>query len=299
MKRICEKVMNFSKDNAPVYTAEPGEVMLFQTLDCFGGQIKSEDQVLKELDLSKANPGAGPVYIKGAEKGDVLVVDILDITVEELGVACVLTGLGPLADKCDVRTRQIPVKDGVASFQGVNWHVDPMIGVIGTAPAEGAVPNGFAGNHGGNMDSKLVKKGARLYFPVRVPGALLHMGDIHASQGDGELCGHGIEIPGEIMVKVSLIKGVELNWPLTETRDYWYVNTTSTNYEDSQVMACEELARLACPAYGWDITDFFIYLSLQGELEVNQGLLPMMPPNPPMINVRVGIPKLANKKRLI
>ena len=296
MKIIDKSTLTFSKDNAPIETADPGEALLFKTKDCFNEQFKDESQLVHDLDLSKANPAAGPVYINGAEKGDVLVVDILDIKVAELGFACSITGAGPLSHKAEVRTRMIPVKEGVAYFNDIKWLIDPMIGVIGTAPEDKAVPCGLMADHGGNIDSKLIKKGSRVYLPVRVPGALLQMGDLHASMGDGELCGTGIEICGEVLVQVNLVKNFTLNWPLTETQDYWYMNSTSASYEESLRIACEELARLACPAYGWDTTDFFIYLSLQGETAMNQGVIPFAHP---MINIRVGIPKLADKKRLI
>ena len=297
MQIIDKMTWTFSKENPPVCTIEPGTVLLFRTQDCFNGQISSESQLVHELDLTKANPAAGPVFVKGAEQGDTLAVDILDIQVGEVGFACSIPGAGPLSHKAEVRTRIFPVEDGTTRFNDVVWRIDPMVGVIGTAPLEGAIPCGFMGNHGGNIDSKHIKKGSRVYLPVNTAGALLQMGDIHASMGDGELCGTGIEIKGEITAKVSLIKGTTLFWPLTETADYWYMNTTSESYEDSLRFACEELARLACPAYGWDVTDFFIYLSLQGETALNQGVLPMAPK--PMVNVRVGIPKLPDKKRLI
>ena len=92
-----------------------------------------------------------------------------------------------------------------------------MIGVIGCAPSGPDVIDGYVGSHGGNMDCKLITKGTRLYFPVRVEGALLQMGDVHAAMGDGELCGTGIEIPAEITVRVSLLKNFELHWPVLET----------------------------------------------------------------------------------
>ena len=299
MQIIDKMTWTFGTENTPAASVDPGAVLLFQTRDCFNGQISSEGQLVQEIDLSKANPAAGPVFINGAQPGDCLAVDILDIKVGDVGFACSIPGMGPLAHKAQSRTRMIPIKDGVASFNDVKWLIDPMVGVIGTAPAQGSAACGVMGDHGGNIDSKYIKKGARVYLPVRVPGALLQMGDLHASMGDGELCFTGIEIPGEVVAKVSLIKNVSLGWPLTETRDYWYMNTTSQSYEDSLRLACEELARLACPAYGWDVTDFFIYLSLQGETALNQGALPLMEPVPPMINVRVGIPKLADKNRLI
>ena len=296
MQVIEKMVWTFSKDNEPVYKAEPGEVLLFKTQDCFDGQFTSESQLVHQLDLTKANPATGPIYINGASNGDVLAVDILDIKVGEVGFACSIPGAGPLAQLAEVRTRMFKIENGIAHYNDIKWHIDPMIGVIGTAPAEGESACGYMGDHGGNIDSRLIKKGARVYFPVRVDGALLQLGDLHASQGDGEVCGTGIEIAGEVVAKVSLIKKFTLNWPLTETPDYWFINTTSESYEESLRLACEELARLACDAYGWDVTDFYLYLSVQGRVALNQAMLPM---TPQMVNVRVGIPKLTDKKRLI
>jgi len=296
MQIIDKSVWTFSKENVPVASVNPETVLIFKTKDCFDGQFTNESQLVHQLDLNKANPAAGPVYINGAEKGDVLAVDILDIRVADVGFSCSIPNTGPLSNKAEIRTRMIPVKGGVACFNDTKWLIDPMIGVIGTAPASDAIACGHMGDHGGNIDSKFIKKGARVYLPVRVPGALLQMGDLHASMGDGELCGTGIEIPGEVTARVSLIKGTLLNWPLTETRDYWYMNTTGASYEETLCLACDELARLACAAYKWDITDFFIYLSLQGQTAFNQGV---MPADDPMVNVRVGIPKLADKNRLI
>lgn len=296
MKVIDKSVWEFSKDNAPIAQIESGEILLFRSRDCFNGQIQREDQLVHDLDLTKANPAAGPVEILGAKPGDVLAVDILDILVDQVGFACSMKGIGPLSHKSEVRTRVIPVEDGVVSFNDIKWLAEPMVGVIGTAPKEDSVACGYSGDHGGNLDSKHIKKGARVYFPVRVDGGLLQMGDLHASMGDGELCGTGVEISGDILVRVSLIKDVELNWPLTETDSFWYVNTTGSSYEEALVPAAEEIGRLACKAYGWDMTDFFIYLSLQGETALNQGVYPS---SHPMHSLRVGIPKLADKNRLI
>ena len=218
MKIIDQSVYSFSKNSTPVTSADPGELLMFKTMDCFSNRLKTEEDLITDLSYSYdvANPAAGPVYINGAQPGDVLVVDILDIQVAQQGVISTSEGCGPLHDDMDIRTRVVPVKDGLAEFNGVKFPIDPMIGVIGTAPDGEDVIDGYPGNHGGNMDSKLIKKGARVYFPVRVDGALLQMGDVHATMGDAELCGTGIEIPAEILVKVSLIKNFELHWPVTE-----------------------------------------------------------------------------------
>lgn len=296
MQVINNAVYAFSKENAPVATATAGEILTFKTQDCFGQQITSEDQLVHELDLSKANPTAGPVYVEGAMPGDVLVVDILDIQVAEYGFACSIGGTGPLADQSEVRTKIISIEHGVASYNDMRWPIDPMIGVIGTAPAEGEIPCGFAGDHGGNMDSAIIRKGSKVYLPVRVAGGLLQIGDLHATMGDGEVSGTGIEVSGEVLARVSLIKEFELHWPVTETTDAWYVNATAPAYGDSLVAAANELGRLMEPVYGWDMTDIFIYLSLQGNVGVNQGVYPV---DGQMINLRFGIPKSLDKKPLI
>ena len=296
MKIIDKSLYTFSKDNPPFCSAQPGEVLLFRTMDCYSGQLTSEDQKLEGLDLTKCNPAAGPVFVEGAEPGDVLVVDVLDITVADVGCTRTSGKSGPLRDVTEERNRILHIVDGCVQFNDICWPINPMVGVMGTAPAGEAVASGHAGNHGGNMDSKKIAKGARVYFPVRVPGALLQMGDIHATMGDGEICGTGVEIAGDILVRVSLIKNFVLNWPVTETKDNWYVNAKGGDYDESLMLASKELCRLMEPAYGWDATDIFIYLSLQGDVEINQACRPL---STPMVNVRVGIPKTAGKKPLV
>lgn len=296
MKIIDKSVYTFSKDNTPFCSAQTGEVLLFRTMDCFGGQITPEDQLTEGLDLTKCNPAAGPVFIEGAEPGDVLVVDILDVQVANVGFACSMGETGPLADISELRTRVMSIVDGCVHFNDICWPINPMIGVIGTAPSGEPVATGHAGDHGGNMDSRKIAKGVRVYFPVRVPGALLQMGDIHATMGDGEICGTGVEVAGEITVKTTLIKGFALNWPVTETADCWYVNSKGRDYDESLILASKELCRLMGPVYGWDATDIFIYLSLQGNVEINQACRPI---HDEMVNIRVGIPKIPGKKPLV
>ena len=296
MKIIDKSLYTFSKDNPPFCSAQPGEVLLFRTMDCYSGQLTSEDQKLVGMDLTKCNPAAGPVFVEGAEPGDVLVVDVLDITVADVGCTRTSGKSGPLRDVTEERNRILHIVDGCVQFNDICWPINPMVGVMGTAPAGEAVASGHAGNHGGNMDSKKIAKGARVYFPVRVPGALLQMGDIHATMGDGEICGTGVEIAGDILVRVSLIKNFVLNWPVTETKDNWYVNVKGGDYDESLMLASKELCRLMEPAYGWDATDIFIYLSLQGDVEINQACRPL---STPMVNVRVGIPNTAGKKPLV
>ena len=297
MQVIDSQVYKFSKDNAPCYTAQPGEVMLFKTLDCFSNKIVDESITMKDLDFSYniTNPAAGPVFIEGAEPGDVLVVDILDLEVADEGTIGTDDHCGPLFEGTGYRTKKIKIEDGYATFNEVRFPIKPMIGVIGTAPSGEDVIDGYVGAHGGNMDNKLIGKGARLYFPVRVPGALLQMGDVHAAMGDAELCGTGIEIPAQITVKTSLIKGFELNWPVLETADKWYVNASAQEFDEALMAGSKEMQRLLMNVTGWDAEEVYMYMSVQSDVELSQACKPCEV----QLSLRIGTPKLPQFKPLV
>lgn len=295
--KILEKLNYvFSKDNEVEARVNPGDVMIFKTADCFENQVKDESYTFDNLDLNKANPTSGPVYVKGAEAGDVLAVEILDIKIENQGFSCSIPGVGPLADISEMRTRLLKIENDYVDFNGIKWKVDPMVGVIGLAPKEGEIACGHIGRHGGNIDSKMIKKGSTVYLPVNHPGGLLQIGDLHASMGDGEISGTGIEISGEVLVRVELIKNFELNRPVTETRDKWCVNANGSSFSQAYIDSIKEMARLMKDAYPMDETDIFIYLSLQGDFEVNQYVFPVDNDFP---SVRFGIPKNPAAKALI
>lgn len=297
MNIIEAQVYDFNKENAPCDTAKPGDMLLFKTLDCFSNRIPDENTTMADLDYTYgfANPAAGPVYVEGAEPGDVLVVDVYDIQVADEGTIATDDHCGPLFETTGYRTKKIKIKDGVADFNGVKFPINPMIGVIGTAPDGDPVIDGFVGNHGGNMDNKHITKGARLYFPVRVPGALLQMGDVHATMGDGELCGTGIEIPAEILVKIQLVKGFELNWPVLETQDKWYVNACAPKYDEALMNAAKEMQRLIMRITGWDAEETYMYMSVQSDVEISQGCEPCEV----QLSLRIGTPKLYDLEPLV
>ncbi len=290
MKVVENQVYQFSKDNAPCCAAQPGEILLFKTLDCFSNRITGEDVTMKDLDYGYdvANPAAGPVYVEGAEPGDVLVVDIYELQVADEGTISTDDHCGPLFETTGYQTKKIRIEDGFAIFNEVKFPIKPMIGVIGTAPDGDGVIDGYVGNYGGNMDNKLIGKGSRLYFPVRVPGALLQMGDVHAAMGDAELCGTGIEIPAEITAKVSLIKGFELNWPVLETEDRWYVNASAQEFDEALMCGSKELQRLLADITGWDPVEVYMYMSVQCDVELNQACKPCEV----QLSLRIGAPKL-------
>ncbi len=291
---ITEYVYNFSKHNKPVARAAVGDELTFKTLDCFSGHIRTEKDLTSTFDYNSANPGTGPVYIEGAKAGDILVVDILSVKVGDRGVVTSLPGVGPLHDRSELRTKVLQVKNGAVDFNGVPIKLRPMVGVIGVAPGGEDVACGFPGDHGGNLDCKLMGEGARLYLPVRAEGALFQLGDLHAVMGDGELCGTGLEIAGEVTVRFGLLKNKKIDWPVLEADGQWHVMASDLDYTKALVAACRQMQELMSAAYGWDATDVFFYLSLEGNLCVNQGCQPC----PVAMVLRVSVPKLADKPLL-
>ena len=293
MKIIDKSVLNFTKDNRAEATIEPGETLVFRAEDCFGNAVQ-EELPMGDINLEYSNPAAGPVYVSGAVKGDVLKVEILDIDVNDHGVVCTFDHCGPFQDKNEIRTRILPIENGVTRFNDIEWFVEPMVGVIGTTPAEGSVGCGYAFELGGNMDCSVITAGSTVYLPVEVEGGMLQMGDIHASMGDGELTGTGIEVQGDITVRVSLIKGFPLNWPVVETKDSWYVCACDQRLEPAFRKACDEIRRLIANAYSWDDTDVALYMTLRGKMEANQACM-----DDDFQSVRMGIPKTPGKPALV
>lgn len=292
---IKDYVYNFSANNKPVKTVKKGETVEFKTLDCFTNQITSEDQLVTALDFGKVNPATGPVYVEGAEVGDLLVVDILDIQVADRGFIATLPDTGPLFEEGGLRTKEIPIEDGQVVFNDIKFPINPMVGVIGVAPKGEDVVCGFPGAHGGNMDCNKIVKGSRVYFPVNVEGALFQLGDLHASMGDGEISGSGVEIDGEVKVKLDIIKDFKIEWPVLETEDMWYAIGSDNEFTKALHYASKQIQDLIVNTYGWDKTDAYLYMSAAGSFEICQGCKPSDLP----VAVRFGVPKIEEKGRLI
>lgn len=203
-----------SPENKPCMEVEIGSRLIFETYDCFENQINSEDVVFQELDWNRINPATGPVYINGTEPGDILVVTIEKIKIAEKGVLTTGANLGVMGEKLHENTVKIVSvhNEHVLFSNELQIPINPMIGVIGTAPKEASISCGTPHDHGGNMDCKEIKEGTTLLLPVNVPGALLALGDLHAAMGDGEIGVSGVEVAGEVTVTVQIIKGKK--WPL-------------------------------------------------------------------------------------
>jgi amidase len=212
----------------------------------------------------------------GAEPGDSLVAEILDVRPIDVGFACLIPGFGQLIDQVNAPvTRLFRVEGGwVHMNEHVRFPAQPMVGVVGVATDGETLGNGLAGRHGGNLDDHLHGKGARMYFPVRQPGGMFAVGDMHASMGDGEICFTGVEIAGEVDIRFDLLKGKQGTWPVTELQDRWVPHATADDYDDALRLVAEEAARLLVDEWGFSMEDAFIFLSVACDAGVAQACKP-------------------------
>ncbi len=212
-------ITHFSKDAEPVLTVPDGAVVRVRTIDCYMNNLREENDPRGAAKgvVNSCNPATGPIYIEGAKAGDTLKCEILDIEVDEYASMRIRPGAGFMGDKVTKKlVRAVPIRDGFAALAGVRIPVEPMIGVIGAAPAGDPVDTETPHNHGGNMDNRMIRAGSTLYLPVHADGALFALGDVHAQMGDGEVGLCGMECPAYVTVRLSVIHGRQEDMPVLE-----------------------------------------------------------------------------------
>jgi amidase len=286
-------IWSFGPELEPVLEVDPGTVVTFETNDCFSGQIQTEDDLVTEIDLERINSATGPVAVRGAMPGDSLIVEILDVRPVEWGVATLIPGFGQLIEQVKAPlTRRFEVADGeIRMNERVRFPLRPMVGVVGVATGSETFSNGLAGPHGGNLDDHLHGPGARMLFPVRQPGGLFAVGDMHASMGDGEICFTGVEIAGEVDLRFELLKGRQARWPVTELEDRWIPHATAESYGEALALCAQEASRLLVDQWGFTIEDAFVFLSVACDAGVAQACKPA--PGGFGAIARFSIPKLS------
>lgn len=202
---------HFGWDNslAPALEVEPGATVEFEVVDASGGQLSASSTLenVAGLDFARLNPVSGPVFIKGARPGDVLEVGILDFGPATWGWTAIIPGFGLLQDEFPEPSLKIwDLSAGHAEFApGIEVPIKPFPGTIGVAlPEPGLHSIVPPRQNGGNMDIRHLTRGARLFLPVWVEGALFSVGDTHAAQGDGEVCGTAIETSMTVTARFQL-----------------------------------------------------------------------------------------------
>jgi amidase len=254
----------------PVLHIVSGDTVVTTTVDAWGKDA-SDTEV-----TPRGNPQTGPFYVHGAEPGDTLTV-VLDRIAPNRSIGYTRTVVAPnVVDPA--YSRQLP-ESGVA-----DWRIDhksgtatllksdtrlgsltiplaPMLGCFGVAPSKGqAISTDTSAEHGGNMDYRGFISGVTVYFPVFAPGALLHVGDGHATQGDGEIVGTGIEISMEVQFTVGLIKGKRIHWPRGENSQYIFTVGNARPLDQAVQHATTEMLRWLSEDYGLDTVSASILL---------------------------------------
>jgi acetamidase/formamidase len=271
-------------DNAipPVLTAEPGDTVEFEVRNASGGQIDrtSSADDLVGMDFARVNPVTGPVQVVGAEPGDTLVVDVLDIACEDWGWTANIPGFGLLADEFpEPHLVLSEIAGGVVRvFDGIELPVVPMIGTIGMPGAEpGALPMVPPHRHGGNLDIRDVAVGTRLRLPVAVPGALFSLGDTHAAMGDGEVCGTGVETGSRVTVRLAVEKAtappaavLETDGRTLRTGPQLIATGVGPDLWEAARDATRSAIDLVVARTGLAAVDAYLLLSLAGDLHVSE-----------------------------
>ena len=213
--------LGWDRDEPPVLELAPGATVRLELLDASRGRITRDADAdrVHQLAPENANPLTGPIRIDGAEPGDRLCVDILDLQTEAWGWTALIPGFGLLADDFADPWLNISTVEGdrVHFVDGIALPCRPFLGTLGVAPAE-------AGRHpaipplpcGGNMDLREIVRGSRVQLPVQVDGALFSAGDGHLAQGHGEVCGTAVETRLAVELRFSLEKDSPIPHPLVE-----------------------------------------------------------------------------------
>jgi len=276
----------FSPHNKPVLRVKPGEQIRIETRDCFADVVKPGRElaeVLKSGERLFDNPVTGPIYVEGAERGDTLVVTIADIQVPSLGLTTIVPGFGALEgwlSQSPILTKFISIRNQRAYYKTekgseISFPIKPFIGTIGVAPPFESISTVTPHKHGGNMDVQDVCAGNKLYLPVGVEGALFAAGDVHAVQGDGEICGTAVEVSASLTFKFELIKQKTIEWPRIESNEEIMAIGSARPLEDAARLAFRELIKWLGEDYGLSPYDAYMLLSLTAKARIAQIVDPL------------------------
>ena len=270
-------IFAFSSKKEPVITVKPKEKIIIETMDALSDEIHSEDQPFDAIDWEKVNPATGPIFVEGAKPGDILEVKIEKIIItRDYGVMLTGKDMGVLGERFNKNyIKIVPIKNNKAYLYDYEIPIKPMIGVIGTAPKENEIPCGTPGEHGGNMDCKVIKEGSIVYLPVNVEGALFALGDLHAVMGDGEVCVTGIEVPAEVTVSFNILKNKNWDLPIIKTEDQIYTVASKLSLDEAAKKATINMVTFLSNEYNLSQEKAMFLLSTLGNLQICQIVDPL------------------------
>jgi len=300
MCKLCDYTIhgaqhNFGWDNSvvPAERVEPGATILFHCHDSSAGQLGPSSTVadVKTLDFGKINPVSGPIYVEGAMPGDAIKITI-DSFAPQLhgqrgfGWTANIPGFGLLADQFTEAALHLWSYDAnqmAPALWGTEGRVPlkPFAGTIGNALADPGLHSIVPPRRvGGNLDIRDLTSGVILYLPVEVPGALFSVGDTHAAQGDGEVCGTAIESPMDVVLTLDLVKGAHLKTPRFTTPGPVTRHLDAKGYEVTTGIgpdlmtaardAVSNMVDLLCAMRGMAAVDAYMLVSTCGDLRISE-----------------------------
>lgn len=257
-----QKTFSFSPANPPVLEIDSDDTVTFETGDAAYERL-SKGEPVEAIGLESFNAVTGPVAVRGAQPGDALKVEILDVQVTRAWSVWLpdFGGLGKQTKQ--LRVKQIPLKDGRAYVSdSLSVPIKPMIGCIGVAPAEGSGSTFMpAYPFGGNMDLREMSPGATLYLPVFTAGVLLSMGDLHAAMGTAEATWVSLEAAGSATLRISLEPRKSLPYPRLAIGGSTYCVGMGETLEKAYQSALDQAYDLLVKAKGLDPFEAYAYIS--------------------------------------
>ncbi len=268
----------------PVLRVGSGDEVEFDALDASCGQITAVSTVadIATLDFSRVDQVCGPVYVDGAQPGDTLQVELLDFTPGDWGWTASIPGFGLLADDFpDPALRITRLAAGMAEFlPGIRIPLAPFCGELGVAPAGEARSTIPPTELGGNMDTRHLTAGSVLWLPVAVAGALFSLGDGHAAQGDGEVCGTAIETPMRARVRLSVRRDNQVSAPEFRTAGPLGASTNTAGWDatdgvgpDLMIAARDAVRRMIDRLgveHGLAAMEAYLLMSVAGDLRISE-----------------------------
>ncbi|HET8865909.1 MAG TPA: acetamidase/formamidase family protein [Gracilimonas sp.] len=260
----------------PVLTVPSGSVIKVATQEASANQldINSTVEDLGTLSFDPIHPLTGPVFVEGAEPGDILKVTLHKVEMGDWGWTAIIPGFGFLADEFEepyLKTFELGKDRKTAKFsEDIEIPLKPFPGVMGVAPDTDEMLSTIPPRaNGGNMDDPNMTEGSVIYFPVFVEGALFSIGDTHAAQGHGEVCGTAIEAPMNIIYEVEVIKdGRAITEPQYETEEYYAVTAFAETIDEAAKKATRFMIDYLEEEKGMSREDAYALCSLAGDLKI-------------------------------
>jgi acetamidase/formamidase len=285
---IHKNHLGWDNSIAPVARVAPGESVEFDVSDASGSQLRASSTVadVGTLDFSKINPVTGPVFVDGAEPGDVLKITLLSFVPSGWGWTANIPGFGLLADEFKEAALHVWRYDPAALAPALfgRWAkvpLKPFTGTIGVAPAEPGLHSIVPPRRvGGNMDVRDIALGTELFLPIEVAGALFSVGDTHAAQGDGEVCGTAIESPMRVALQFDLLKREPLAFPRFRTAGPVTSHLDAKGYEvatgigpdlmQAARASVRSMIDLLGRRHGMPAIDAYLLCSVCGDLRISE-----------------------------